>query len=74
MDGGVQRGTHVLKALSVGAKAVGVGRYYLYPLAAAGQAGVERALGLMKAELERDMKLMGCIAIGQLARDNLRLR
>ena len=47
MDGGVQRGTHVLKALSVGAKAGGVGRYYLYPLAAAGQAGVERALGLM---------------------------
>ncbi len=46
MDGGVQRGTHVLKALSLGAKAVGVGRYYLFPLAAAGQAGVERALGL----------------------------
>ena len=44
MDGGVQRGTHVLKALSLGAKAVGVGRYYLFPLAAAGQAGVERAL------------------------------
>jgi L-lactate dehydrogenase (cytochrome) len=74
MDGGVQRGTHVLKALSVGARAVGVGRYYLYPLAAAGQAGVERALGLMRAELERDMKLMGCVAIGQLSRDNLRLR
>src|SRR5262249_56180209 len=74
MDGGVQRGTHVLKALSVGAKAIGVGRYYLYPLAAAGQARVERALGLMKAELERDMKLMGCIAIGQLSPDNLRLR
>src|SRR4051812_13138961 len=74
MDGGVQRGTHVLKALSLGAKAVGVGRFYLYPLAAAGRAGIERALGLMKAELERDMKLMGCIAIGQLSRDNLRLR
>ena len=74
MDGGVQRGSHVLKALSVGAKAVGVGRYYLYPLAAAGQAGVERALGLMQAELERDMKLMGCIAISQLSRDNLRFR
>ena len=53
MDGGVQRGTHVLKALSLGAKAVGVGRYYLFPLAAAGQAGVERALGLMRAEIER---------------------
>jgi L-lactate dehydrogenase (cytochrome) len=74
MDGGVQRGTHVLKALSAGAKAVGVGRYYLYPLAAAGQAGVERALDLMRTELERDMKLMGCTAIGQLSRDNLRFR
>jgi L-lactate dehydrogenase (cytochrome) len=74
MDGGVQRGTHVLKALSVGAKAVGVGRYYLYPLAAAGQAGVERALSLMQAELERDMRLMGCTAIGELSRDNLRFR
>jgi len=74
MDGGVQRGTHVLKALSVGAKAVGLGRFYLFPLAAAGQAGVERALGLMRAELERDMKLMGCTAISQLSRDNLRFR
>src|SRR5246500_5244495 len=74
MDGGVQRGTHVLKALSVGAKAVGVGRYYLFPLAAAGQAGVEQALSLMRAELERDMRLMGCTAISQLSRDNLRFR
>jgi L-lactate dehydrogenase (cytochrome) len=74
MDGGVQRGSHVLKALSVGAKAVGIGRYYLYPLAAAGQAGVERALGLMRTEIERDMKLMGCTAFSQLSRDNLRFR
>jgi L-lactate dehydrogenase (cytochrome) len=74
MDGGVQRGTHVLKALSVGAKAVGVGRYYLYPLAAAGQAGVERALSLMQTELERDMRLMGCTTISELSRDNLRFR
>jgi L-lactate dehydrogenase (cytochrome) len=74
MDGGIQRGTHVLKALSVGAKAVGLGRAYLYPLAAAGQAGVERALGLMKAEIERGMKLMGCTSISQLSRDNLRFR
>jgi len=74
MDGGVQRATHVLKALSLGAKAVGVGRYYLYPLAAAGQVGVERALGLMQTELQRDMKLMGCTAISQLSRDNLRFR
>jgi L-lactate dehydrogenase (cytochrome) len=74
MDGGVQRGTHVIKALSLGAKAVGVGRYYLFPLAAAGQAGVERALGLMRTEMERDMKLMGCTSISQLSRDNLRFR
>ncbi len=72
MDGGVQRGTHVLKALSLGAKAVGVGRYYLFPLAAAGQAGVERALGLMRTELERDMKLMGCTSVKELSRENLR--
>ena len=73
-DSGVQRGTHVLKALSLGAKAVGIGRMYLYPLAAAGQPGVERALGLMKSELERDMKLMGKNTIDQLSRSNLRFR
>jgi L-lactate dehydrogenase (cytochrome) len=74
MDGGVQRGTHILKALSLGAKAVGVGRAYLFPLAAAGQAGVERALTLMKAELERDLRLMGCASVKQLSRSNLRFR
>jgi L-lactate dehydrogenase (cytochrome) len=74
MDGGIQRGTHVLKALSLGAKAVGVGRYYLFPLAAAGQAGVERALDLMRLEIERGMKLMGCSSIAQLTRENLRFR
>jgi L-lactate dehydrogenase (cytochrome) len=74
MDGGIQRGTHILKALSLGAKAVGLGRYYLYPLAAAGQPGVERALGQLRAELERGMKLMGCNSISQLSRANLRFR
>ncbi len=74
MDSGIQRGTHVLKALSLGAKAVGVGRHYLYPLAAAGQPGVERALGLMRAEIERDMKLMGATRVDQLSRANLRFR
>jgi L-lactate dehydrogenase (cytochrome) len=74
MDGGVQRGTHVLKALSLGAKAVGVGRYYLFPLAAAGQPGVERALEQMRVEIERGMKLMGCSSIEQLSRNNLRFR
>ena len=74
MDGGVRRGTHVLKALSLGAKAVGVGRYYLFPLAAAGQAGVEKALSLMRNEIERDMRLMGCSSVKQLSRANLRCR
>ncbi|MER8576888.1 alpha-hydroxy-acid oxidizing protein [Mesorhizobium sp. M1338] len=74
MDGGVRRGTHVLKALSLGAKAVGVGRYYLFPLAAAGQPGVERALEQMRVEIERGMKLMGCGSIEQLSRNNLRFR
>jgi L-lactate dehydrogenase (cytochrome) len=74
IDGGIKRGTHVLKALSLGAKAVGLGRYYLYPLAAAGQAGVERALGFLRTEIERDMKLMGRTSIDQLTRDNLRFR
>ena len=74
IDGGVQRGSHVLKALSLGAKAVGIGRYYLFPLAAAGQAGVERALGLLKEEVVRGMKLMGCTSIDQLVRGNLRFR
>lgn len=74
MDGGVQRGSHVLKALSLGAKAVGVGRYYLFPLAAAGEPGVERALGLMRMEIERGMKLMGAKSVGELSRTNLRFR
>ena len=74
MDGGVRRGTHVLKALSLGAKAVGIGRYYLFPLAAAGRPGVEKALSLMRAEIERDMKLMGCSSVSQLSRANLRFR
>lgn len=74
IDSGVQRGTHVLKALSLGAKAVGVGRYYLFPLAAAGQAGVERALGLMRTEIERGMRLVGCRSVAELSRENVRFR
>mgnify|MGYP001241073157 CR=1 FL=1 len=73
-EGGIQRGTHVLKALSVGAKACSGGRLYLYALAAAGQAGVERALGNMRTEIERGMKLMGITKIDQLNRENLRWR
>jgi len=74
MDGGIQRGTHVLKALSLGAKAVGIGRAYLYPLAAAGQPGVERALTLLQTEIVRGMKLMGCRSVRELGKENLRFR
>lgn len=73
-EGGIQRGSHVLKALSLGAKACSGGRLYLYALAGAGQAGVERALGNLRTEIERDMKLMGVRTIDQLNRENLRFR
>ncbi|MEM9710449.1 MAG: alpha-hydroxy acid oxidase, partial [Pseudomonadota bacterium] len=71
-EGGIQRGTHVLKALSLGAKACSGGRLYLYALAAAGEAGVTRALGNLRTEIERDMKLMGITKLDQLSRENLR--
>lgn len=60
VDGGIRRGTHVLKALALGADACALGRPCLYGLAAAGQAGVEHALRLLRAELERVMALAGC--------------
>ena len=74
LDGGVRRGTHVLKALAMGAKAVSGGRLYLYALAAAGEAGVERAISLLEAEIVRDMKLMGVTDPSQLTREKLRFR
>ncbi|PPC87885.1 MAG: alpha-hydroxy-acid oxidizing enzyme [Hyphomicrobium sp.] len=73
-DGGITRGTHVLKALAVGAKACSGGRLYLYALAAAGQAGVEKALSNLRTEIERDMMLMGCSNVSELTRDKLRWR
>lgn len=73
-DGGIQRGSHVLKALSVGARACSGGRMYLYALAAAGQPGVERVLGKLRDEIERDMKLMGVRRLSELNRDRLRWR
>jgi L-lactate dehydrogenase (cytochrome) len=73
-DGGIRRGTHVLKALAAGAKACSGGRMYLYALAAAGQPGVEKALGNLRTEIERDMKLMGVTKVSDLSRQNLRYR
>jgi L-lactate dehydrogenase (cytochrome) len=73
-DGGIQRGTHVLKALSVGAKACSGGRLYLYALAAAGEAGVAQAISNLRIEIERGMKLMGVRSVSELGRHNLRYR
>jgi len=66
LDGGVRRGTHVLKALCLGAKACSFGKGYLFALAAGGQKGVEKILENMKTEINRDMKLMGCKNVGEL--------
>ncbi len=73
-DGGVQRGTHVLKALAAGANCASGGRLYLYALAAAGQAGVERALGIMQDEITRGMQLAGVRSVDELTADRLRWR
>ncbi len=71
LDGGVRRGTHVLKALAMGAKACMTGRGYLYAHAAGGQAAVERALTRLREEIERDMVLMGCSSLRELNRSKL---
>ena len=73
-EGGIRRGTHVLKALSLGAKACSGGRMYLYALAAGGQKGVERIIGKLRDEIERDMILMGVSNIDDLSRKNLKFR
>jgi L-lactate dehydrogenase (cytochrome) len=73
-EGGIRRGTHILKALSLGAKACSGGRMYLYALAAGGQKGVERALSNLKKEIERDMILMGVSNVSELSKKNLRFR
>lgn len=73
-DGGIRRGTHILKAMALGATACSGGRMYLYALAAAGQAGVEKALGNLQSEVERGMKLMGVSALNQLTPDMIRHR
>jgi len=74
LDGGVRRGTHVLKALSLGAKACSFGRGYLFALGAGGQKGVEKILERMKDEIYRDMTLMGCRSIKELNRNKVVFR
>jgi isopentenyl diphosphate isomerase/L-lactate dehydrogenase-like FMN-dependent dehydrogenase len=68
MDGGIRRGGDVVKALCLGARAVLVGRAYAYGLGAAGEAGVTRALEILRADLERTLKLLGCPSIAALDR------
>jgi isopentenyl diphosphate isomerase/L-lactate dehydrogenase-like FMN-dependent dehydrogenase len=68
MDGGVRRGTDIAKALCLGARAVLCGRAYAYGLAAAGEAGVDRAIEILRVDLERTLRLLGCPSVAQLDR------
>jgi isopentenyl diphosphate isomerase/L-lactate dehydrogenase-like FMN-dependent dehydrogenase len=68
MDGGIRRGTDIVKALCLGARAVLCGRAYAYGLAAAGEAGVARALAILRADVERTLKLLGCPSVAVLDR------
>lgn len=68
MDGGVRRGGDVIKALAIGARAVLIGRPYLYALAAAGEPGVERMLDIFKNEMARTLSLLGCPGVSELDR------
>lgn len=74
LDGGVRRGTDVIKALALGAQACMIGRAYLFGLGAGGHSGVARALHLLKTEVERDMALMGCTSVDQITEDRIRER
>ena len=74
LDGGIRRGTDVIKALSLGATAVMIGRAYLFGLGAGGEAGVDRALQLLSAEIKRNLMLLGCASVKQLGRKYLRIK
>ena len=68
MDGGIRRGTHVAKAVAIGARAVLCGRAYAYGLATAGEAGVDRAIEILRTDLERTLRLLGCPSVAALDR------
>ena len=74
IDNHIHWGTHILKAMALGATACSGGRMYLYGLGAAGRAGVEKALGNLSSEIERDMKLMGIKNFKELSPQMLRHR
>ncbi|HET6526391.1 alpha-hydroxy acid oxidase [Sphingopyxis sp.] len=73
LDGGVRRGSHIVKALAMGARACMTGRPYLYALSAFGAAGVRRWLGGMKQETLRTLALVGCPTLAELGREHVRL-
>ena len=68
MDGGIRRGTDIAKALCLGARAVLCGRAYAYGLAAAGEVGVNRAIEILRTDLDRTLRLLGCANVGELNR------
>jgi L-lactate dehydrogenase (cytochrome) len=68
MDGGIRRGTDIVKALCLGARAVLCGRAYAYGLAAAGEAGVNRAIEILRVDLDRTLRLLGCASVDALDR------
>jgi len=68
MDGGIRRGTDIVKAMCLGARAVLCGRAYAYGLAAAGEAGVTRAIEILRVDLERTLRLLGCPSMTKLDR------
>ncbi len=68
MDGGIRRGSDIVKAICLGARAVLIGRAYAYGLAAGGESGVARAIAILRADLERTLKLLGCTSIAALDR------
>ena len=72
VDGGIRRGIHVVKALALGANACSIGRPYLYGLAAGGQAGAERAIEMLKIEIERNMALLGVSSVSEITPDHVR--
>ncbi len=74
LDGGIRRGTHVIKAIAAGAKACSFGKAFLFSLSAGGQKGVEKLLKNIRDEIERDMMLMGCKTLSDLDRSKIKYK